>query len=337
MSSDTIDWYLESIGRVPLLTADQEITLGRQVQEWMALKEYQNKQEQKATAEQEAKSKDQQLNLLSSDAFEVKSEQDTAIEKLTPQQKKRIMRNGRRAFERMYSANLRLVVSVAKKYIGRTQHLDMLDLIQEGNVGLHRAVEKFDPTMGYKFSTYSYWWIRQGITRAISQIDHTIRLPIGAYEQVSKIRTFSSDHLKQFGRLPSSQTICEAFKLKPQDLERMMTVAAGCVSLHMCCATQRGSHEHGILLDLIPAPEPDEPPFDCIEKQKVEKVLPEIRSQMTEMEGKVFEKAFFTQAQDSRAQIARDLGISGERARQHENHSVMRFKSLFELTAAAAC
>ena len=319
--SDAIDWYLESIGRVPLLTADQEITLGRQVQEWMALKESISNQ-----------GKDEQLSLLSTEpAFDHSG--------LTPQQEQRIMRNGRRAFERMYSANLRLVVSVAKKYVGRTQHLDMLDLIQEGNVGLHRAVEKFDPTMGYKFSTYSYWWIRQGITRAISQIDHTIRLPLWAYEKVGKIRTFSSDHLKQFGRLPSSQTICEAFKLKPQDLERMMTVAARCVSLHKSCSNGRSGtmNDQQFLLDIIPAPEPDEPTFDCMEKQKVEKVLPKIRSQMTEMEGKVFEKSFFTQAQDSRAQIARDLGISGERARQHENHSVMRFKSLFELTAAAAC
>ena len=319
MSSDTIDWYLESIGRVPLLTADQEITLGRQVQEWMALKEHLENQ-----------GKDEQLSLLTTQVQFDHSE-------LTEKEQKRIMRNGRRAFDRMYSANLRLVVSVAKKYLSMAVNLDMSDLIQEGNVGLARAVEKFDPSLGYKFSTYSYWWIRQGITRAISQYDHTIRLPIHAYEKVGKIRVFSRDYQKQFGYLPSTKIICENFKLKPADLDRMMMIAAGCVSLHST-ANGGNSPEHSMLLDIIPAPEQDEQPFDCIEKQQVEEVLPKIKEQMTEMEGKVFEAAFFTQRHESRAQIARDLGITGERARQHEKHSVQRFKSLFKLRyEAAAC
>ena len=320
--SDTIDWYLESIGRVPLLTADQEITLGRQVQEWMALKEFQKNQ-----------GKDEQLSLLTTEVLFDHSG-------LTEKEQKRIMRMGKRAFERMYSANLRLVVSVAKKYTGMTVNLDMSDLIQEGNVGLARAVEKFDPSLGYKFSTYSYWWIRQGITRAISQHDHTIRLPLHAYEKVGKIRAFSRDYQKQFGYLPSSQIICDNFKLKPAELDRMMMIAAGCVSLHSTINASKvhNSPDQSMLLDIIPAPEPDERPFDCIEQQIVEEALPSIKEQMTEMEGKVFEAAFFTQRQDSRAKIARELGISGERARQHEKHSVMRFKSLFRLRyEAAAC
>ena len=340
MSSDTIDWYLESIGRVPLLTADQEITLGRQVQRWMALKEYQNKQEQKAAAELEAKSKDQQLNLISSDAFEVKSEQDLAIEKLTTKQEKRIMRDGKRAYDQMYSANLRLVVSIAKKYVGVAKHLEFMDLVQEGTLGLHRAVEKFDPSMGYKFSTYSYWWIRQGITRGIQQSDFTIRIPNGAYEKVGKIRKFSRDYNQQFGYMPPTQVICDTFKLTPEELDRMNMVAIGCVSLHSTArrSKQMGANDSSMLMDIIPAPEPDEQPFDCIEKQIVEEVLPSIKEQMTEMEGKVFEAAFFTQRQDSRAQIARDLGITGERARQLENRSTSRFKTLFRLRyEAAAC
>ena len=318
MSSDTIDWYLESIGRVPLLTADQEITLGRQVQEWMALKDYLKNQ-----------GKDEQLSLLTT---EVQFDHSG----LTEQQQKRIMRIGKRAFDRMYSANLRLVVSVAKKYTGMTVNLEMQDLIQEGNVGLARAVEKFDPSLGYKFSTYSYWWIRQGITRAISQHDHTIRLPLHAYEKVGKIRKFSRDYNQQFGYMPPTQVICDTFKLTPAELDRMTMVSVGCVSLHQRCAM--GSSEHSMLMDIIPAPEPDEKDFDCIEQQIVEEALPSIKEQMTEMEGKVFEAAFFTRRHESRAQIARDLGITGERARQHEKHSVQRFKSLFKLRLeAAAC
>ena len=318
MSNDGVDWYLESIARVPLLTADQEITLGRQVQEWMALKEFLQNQ-----------GKDEQLSLLTT---EVQFDHSG----LTPKDQKRIMRMGQRAFDRMIAANLRLVVSVAKKYTGMTVNLEMLDLIQEGNVGLHRAVEKFDPTKGYKFSTYGYWWIRQGITRAISQHDHTIRLPLHAYEKVGKIRKFSRDYNQQFGYLPPTQVICDTFKLTPAELDRMTMVSVGCVSLHQRCAM--GSSEHSMLLDIIAAPEPDEQPFDCIEKQIVEDALPAIKDQMTKMEGKVFEAAFFTQRQDSRAKIARELGITGERARQLENRSTMRFKSLFKLRyEATAC
>ena len=318
MSNDGVDWYLESIARVPLLTADQEITLGRQVQEWMALKEFLQNQ-----------GKDEQLSLLTT---EVQFDHSG----LTPKDQKRIMRMGKRAFDRMYSANLRLVVSVAKKYTGLTVNLEMLDLIQEGNVGLHRAVEKFDPTLGYKFSTYSYWWIRQGITRAISQHDHTIRLPLHAYEKVGKIRKFSRDYNQQFGYMPPTQVICDTFKLTPAELDRMTMVAIGCRSLHEHCSM--GSSEHSMLLDIIPAPEKDERPFDCFEQEIVEEALPSIKKQMTEMEGKVFEAAFFTQRQDSRAKIARELGITGERARQLENRSTMRFKSLFKLRyEATAC
>ena len=336
MSNDGVDWYLESIARVPLLTADQEITLGRQVQEWMALKEFLQKQEQKAAAELKAQSSDRQLSLIDQKDFDDESEQQLAIAKLTAKQQRKIMHDGKRALDHMYAANLRLVVSIAKKYAGIVKHLEFMDLVQEGSLGLHRAVEKFDPTMGYKFSTYAYWWIRQGITRGIQQSDFTITIPNGAYEKIGKIRRFSRDYNQQFGYMPSSQLICDEFNLKLKDLDRLTMVAIGCRSLDEHC--KGGSPEHSMLLDIIAAPEPDEKDFDCIEKQVVEEALPAIKKQMAEMEGKVFEAAFFTQRQDSRAKIARDLGITGERARQLENRSTMRFKSLFKLRyEVAAC
>ncbi|MCP9772131.1 sigma-70 family RNA polymerase sigma factor, partial [Synechococcus sp. Tobar12-5m-g] len=149
--------YLRDIGRVPLLSHEQEITLGRQVQELMRLEEAEQELEMrggsKPSSEQWAESLGLSLPLL-----------------------KRKLINGRRAKERMVAANLRLVVSVAKKYTKR--NMELLDLIQEGTIGLVRGVEKFDPTRGYKFSTYAYWWIRQGITRAIAEKSRTIRLPI---------------------------------------------------------------------------------------------------------------------------------------------------------------
>ena len=336
MSNDGVDWYLESIARVPLLTADQEITLGRQVQEWMALKEFLQKQEQKAAAELKAQSSDQQLDLIDLKDFDDESEQQLAISKLTAKQQRKIMRDGKRALDHMYAANLRLVVSIAKKYAGLAKHLEFMDLVQEGSLGLHRAVEKFDPGRGYKFSTYAYWWIRQGITRGIQQSDFTITIPNGAYEKIGKIRHFSRDYNQQFGYMPSSQLICDEFNLKPKDLDRLTTVAMGCRSLHEHCS--QGSSEHSMLMDIIAAPEQDEQAFDCIEQQIVEEALPKIKEQMTEMEGKVFEASFFTQRQDSRAQIARELGITGERARQLENRSTKRFKLLFKLRyEATAC
>ena len=154
---DLVRSYLRDIGRVPLLSHEQEITLGRQVQDLMALENLENE--------------------LESDLGEkpdLKFFADKAG--ISYIQLKKKLKNGRRAKERMVAANLRLVVSVAKKYTKR--NMELLDLIQEGTIGLVRGVEKFDPTRGYKFSTYAYWWIRQGITRAIAEKSRSIRLPI---------------------------------------------------------------------------------------------------------------------------------------------------------------
>ena len=164
---DLVRSYLRDIGRVPLLTNDQEITLGRQVQDLMALekleKELESQKGEKPTIDE----------LSKESAIEIPSI-------------KRIYKRGTRAKDRMVAANLRLVVSVAKKYTKR--NMELLDLIQEGTIGLVRGVEKFDPTRGYKFSTYAYWWIRQGITRAIAEKSRVIRLPIHVTEILNKLK-----------------------------------------------------------------------------------------------------------------------------------------------------
>ena len=157
-SSDPISWYLSSIGRVPLLTPAEEIELGNQVQTLMSLTE-------------DGQIKEQSKEFTS--------------------HQRRLIRIGRRAKERMMKANLRLVVSVAKKYQGKG--LELLDLVQEGCLGLERAVEKFDPTRGYKFSTYAFWWIRQSMTRAIACQSRTIRLPVHLSERLATIRKVSLD------------------------------------------------------------------------------------------------------------------------------------------------
>ena len=170
-SNDPISWYLSNIGRVPLLTPAEEIELGNQVQKMMVLTE------------------DGQLN--------------EKIKEFTLQDK-RIIKIGRRAKERMMKANLRLVVSVAKKYQGKG--LELLDLVQEGSLGLERAVEKFDPTRGNKFSTYAFWWIRQSMTRAIACQSRTIRLPVHLSERLASIRKVSRDLAHKLGAMPVSYT-----------------------------------------------------------------------------------------------------------------------------------
>ena len=150
---DLVRSYLRDIGRVPLLSHEQEITLGRQVQEYMQV---------------------ERAEIEIMELTDIKPSAEELAEKLnlsTSQIKKRL-RAGQRAKERMVAANLRLVVSVAKKYTKR--NMELLDLIQEGTIGLVRGVEKFDPARGYKFSTYAYWWIRQGITRAIAEKSRAI-------------------------------------------------------------------------------------------------------------------------------------------------------------------
>jgi len=160
LASDSIGHYLSSIGRVPLLTPAEEIELAHHVQNMKKLLQI-------------PETERTQRNL-----YQIKT--------------------GKRARDRMMAANLRLVVSVAKKY--QNQGLELLDLVQEGAIGLERAVDKFDPAMGYKFSTYAYWWIRQGMTRAIDNSARTIRLPIHISEKLSKMRRVSRELSHKFGR-----------------------------------------------------------------------------------------------------------------------------------------
>ena len=195
-SSDPVSWYLSTIGRIPLLTAAEEIELGNQVQAMMAFTEDGSK--------------------------------DFKVEDLTTKQR-RMLRIGRRAKERMMKANLRLVVSVAKKYQGKG--LELLDLIQEGSLGLERAVEKFDPTRGYKFSTYAFWWIRQSMTRAIACQSRTIRLPVHLSERLTTIRKVSLDLAHKLGAMPNRLEIAEAMDIPVEELDSLLRQALTTSSL----------------------------------------------------------------------------------------------------------
>ena len=203
-SADMVRTYLHEIGRVPLLTHEQEIVYGKQVQKMMTL-----------LAEKE------ELGLSLKEW--AKHAQMSEI-KLN-----RIVKEGQRAKRKMIEANLRLVVAIAKKY--QKRNMEFLDLIQEGSLGLERGVEKFDPTRGYKFSTYAYWWIRQAITRAIAQQARTIRLPIHITEKLNKIKKTQRELAQKLGRSAEVSEIAQELDLKSEQIREYLSIARQPISL----------------------------------------------------------------------------------------------------------
>ena len=210
--SDPVRDYLNAIGRVALLTPTEEIELGHAVKRMMAL--LSEKQSDFTLAE------------------------------------KKIIRHGKRAKERMITANLRLVVMVARKYNHFTASLDLLDLIQEGNIGLHRAVELFDPERGYKFSTYSFWWIRQGIVRATLNNDRLIRLPAAAAEALRKLNNWTPRFIAENGRAPSLQECADYCNVKVPTIRQYLQHPSECLSLDRQATTE--DNTRSALIDLLP-------------------------------------------------------------------------------------
>jgi len=186
-STDPVRLYLQDIGRVDLLTQEQELTLARLVQR-----------------------REQLLREGDPDKDEP-GKGELGKDELADKERRLTLHRGKRAKERMIQANLRLVVSVAKKY--QRRGMDLLDLVQEGTLGLERAVERFDPTRGFRFSTYAYWWIRQGITRALASQSRTIRLPVHITEKLNRIKRAQRELSARLGRLPCVAEIAQELNL----------------------------------------------------------------------------------------------------------------------------
>ena len=293
LATDSIGHYLSSIGRVPLLTAAEEIELAHHVQ---AMKELLDIQE----------------------------------EERTPKQRHRI-RMGKRARDRMMAANLRLVVSVAKKY--QNQGLELLDLVQEGAIGLERAVDKFDPAMGYKFSTYAYWWIRQGMTRAIDNSARTIRLPIHISEKLSKMRKITRELSHRFGRQPNRLELAHAMGIEPRDLEELIAQSAPCASLD---AHARGEEDRSTLGELIPDPNGDEP-MEGMDRSIQKEHLGGWLSQLNEREQKILRLRFGLGGEEplTLAEIGRQINVSRERVRQLESKAILKLRTMTNHQQAA--
>ena len=293
LATDAIGFYLTSIGRVPLLTPAEEIELAHHVQ--------------------------QMKDLLA-----------LPIEQRTTRQKHKI-KMGKRARDRMMAANLRLVVSVAKKY--QNQGLELLDLVQEGAIGLERAVDKFDPAMGYKFSTYAYWWIRQGMTRAIDNSARTIRLPIHISEKLSKMRRISRELSHRFGRQPNRLELANAMGIDPQDLEDLVSQSAPCASLD---AHARGEEDRSTLGELIPDPNCDEP-MAGMDRNMQKEHLGGWLSQLNEREQKIMRLRFGLDGEEplTLAEIGRQINVSRERVRQLEAKAILKLRVMTSHQQAA--
>ncbi len=220
LSGDSVRAYLRDIGRIPLLEHDEEILLGRQVQRLMILLEMKEE--------------------LSLDNEGLAEAMDVPVKQIQKE-----LRDGPKAKEKMVTANLRLVVSVAKKYTKR--NMELLDIIQEGTIGLVRGVEKFDPGRGYKFSTYAYWWIRQGITRAIAEKSRAIRLPIHITENLNRLKKAQRELSQLNGEMPTVSQLSIALELSDDEIKDLMCKARQPTSLEI----KIGENSDTALIDLL--------------------------------------------------------------------------------------
>lgn len=285
-SSDSITWFLSSICREPLLTPAEEIELGSHVQKMMVI-------------------------------LESKEPGNTEGEK-------RALRLGRRSKERMMRANLRLVVSVAKKYQGKG--LDLQDLIQEGTLGLERAVEKFDPTRGYKFSTYAFWWIRQSMTRAIATQARAIRLPVHLSERLSLIKKISHDLTQQMGSVPNRSDIAKMMNITTDELDSILSQSLTTSSLDEPIKASDGK---SMLGDMI-ADTKNSEPLERIEMAMYKEQLHKWLDQLSDQEKEVISLRFGLEENQKTTltEIGKHMDISRERVRQIELKALRKLRGL---------
>jgi len=286
---DSISLYLKEIGRIPLLTAEQEVSLAKRMEAGRNAKRRLGKDGQLGEEEREGL-------------------RETA-------------RDGMAAQEHLIKANSRLVVSVAKKYVGRG--VPFLDLIQEGNIGLIRAVKKFDYRRGYKFSTYATWWIRQAVTRAIADQGRTIRVPVHMYEQINRLARVSRQLVQELGRDPTMEEIAEELGVSPKKVERTIKVSQRPLSLEMPV----GEEDDSFLGDFIE--DNDAPsPTDQASQQLLRDQIEDIFVSLTPREVRILQLRFGLVDGYSYTleEVGKKFGVTRERIRQIEAQALGRLR-----------
>lgn len=300
-TADMVRTYLREIGRVPLLTRDQEIIFGKQVQHMMKLVEAKEALEKKQQREISLEEWASHVNLPSSEVTQ-------------------LVHQGKRAKQKMIEANLRLVVAIAKKY--QKRNMEFLDLIQEGTLGLERGVEKFDPTRGYKFSTYAYWWIRQAITRAIAQQGRTIRLPIHITEKLNKIKKVQRELAQKYGRSPTPTEIAKELELEPAQIREYLNMARQPVSLDVRVGDNQDTELQEMLEDDGPSPE------YYMTQEFLRQDLNTLLAELTPQQREVLALRFGLEDGNemSLAKVGERLSLSRERVRQLEHQALAHLR-----------
>ena len=294
ISGDSVRAYLRDIGRIPLLEHDEEILLGRKVQRLMEIKGIESE-------------------------METTNQEDLAgVLGITRKQLRQELRDGERAKEKMVTANLRLVVSVAKKYTKR--NMELLDIIQEGTIGLVRGVEKFDPGRGYKFSTYAYWWIRQGITRAIAEKSRAIRLPIHVTENLNRLKKAQRELSQINGYMPDVFQLAERLELTVDEIKDLMCKARQPTSLEI----KIGENRDTSLMDLLE--DETQLPSMLLEQSCVKEDIRSLIGDLPEMQAAVISMRYGIGEEVvepmSMTAIGQVLNMSRDRVRTLENKAL---------------
>ena len=278
--------FLGEIGRHQLLTPEKELTMGRKVQEMVIL-----------------------INRCQSAGGKGPACEYSDIEKKT-------IRNGEKAKNAMITANLRLVVNLAKRYQGKG--LELLDLIQEGTLGLTRAVEKYDPSRGHRFSTYAYWWIRQGLNRALSTQSRTIRIPVNINEKLTKLRSAKSKLMQLKGIPPTSLELAEELKISKDEVDELLSCELRSITVSLQ-GTVKSKSDPSELVDILPSEQT--PPMELAELAERTASAWQLldKSNLTEKERRIVSLRFGLDGSNewrTLAEVARHMSCSREYCRQ---------------------